>query len=72
MFKSIIGTKVGITQIFDESGNMVPVTVVTAGPCVITKVLTKEKNGYNAVQVGFLDKKEKNVNKPELGVFKKA
>ena len=72
MFKSIIGTKIGITQVFDESGEMVPVTVVNAGPCVITKVLTKEKNGYNAVQVGFIDIKEKKLNKPELGIFKKA
>lgn len=71
MLKSIIGTKVGMTQIFDTTGNCIPVTVVAAGPCVITEIRTKEKNGYNAVQIGFGDVKEKGMTKPLLGQFKK-
>jgi len=71
MLKSIIGTKVGMTQIFDAKGNIVPVTVVAAGPCTITEVRTKERDGYTAVQMGFGEVKEKALTKPELGQFKK-
>lgn len=66
----IIGKKIGMTRIFDEDGNMVPVTVVEAGPCVVTQVKTEEKDGYNAVQLAFGQKKR--VNKPLLGHLKKA
>ena len=72
MKKAILATKIGMTQIFNEDGVLVPVTVLEAGPCVVTKVLTKEKEGYEAVQVGFKDIKEKLVNKPDAGQFKKA
>lgn len=69
--KSILGTKVGMTQIFDQKGNIIPVTVVNAGPCVVTAVRTKEKNGYTALQIGFGEKKEKALTRPEAGFFKK-
>ena len=88
MKKAILGTKVGMTQIFNEDGVLVPVTVLQAGPCVVTQVKTVENDGYSAVQVGFVDKKEKivnkdangkkeirnrhGVNKPEKGHFEKA
>ena len=72
MLTSIIGTKVGMTQIFDASGNIVPVTVVSAGPCVITGIMTKEKNGYTAVQLGYGEVKETKINKSMAGLFKKA
>jgi large subunit ribosomal protein L3 len=71
MLKSIIGKKVGMTQVFDDKGNLIPVTVVEAGPCVVTGVRTAEKDGYTAVQLGFGNAKEKNLNKPKLGLFKK-
>jgi large subunit ribosomal protein L3 len=71
MLKSIIGKKVGMTQVFDDKGNLIPVTVVEAGPCVVTGVRTAEKNGYTAVQLGFDNAKEKNLNKSKLGLFKK-
>ncbi|MDR3196097.1 MAG: 50S ribosomal protein L3 [Endomicrobium sp.] len=71
MLKSIIGKKVGMTQVFDDKGNLIPVTVVEAGPCVVTGVRTVEKDGYTAVQLGFDDAKEKNLNKAKLGLFKK-
>jgi large subunit ribosomal protein L3 len=71
MLKSIIGKKVGMTQVFDVKGNLVPVTVVEAGPCVVTDVRTVEKNGYSAVQLGFGEIKEKSLNKPQAGLFKK-
>lgn len=71
MLKSIIGKKVGMTQVFDDKGNLIPVTVVEAGPCVVTGVRTAEKDGYTAVQLGFDNAKEKNLNKPKLGLFKK-
>ena len=58
MQKAIIGKKVGMTQIFDESGKVIPVTVIEAGPCVVTQKKTAEKDGYNAVQLGFEDVKE--------------
>ncbi len=88
MKKAILATKVGMTQIFDADGVLVPVTVLQAGPCVVTQVKTVENDGYSAVQVGFMDKKEKIVNKDangkkeirnrhgvtkaEMGHFKKA
>jgi large subunit ribosomal protein L3 len=72
MKKAILATKVGMTQIFDENGMLIPVTVLQAGPCVVTQVKTEEKDGYASVQVGFGDIREKLVNKPETGVFKKA
>ena len=71
MLTSIIGTKIGMTQIFDKTGNIVPVTVISAGPCVVTALLTTEKNGYSAVQLGYGEIKEKAVNKPTAGMFKK-
>ena len=67
MKKAILGTKVGMTQIFNEDGTLVPVTVVQAGPCVVTQVKTVENDGYSAVQVGFVDKKEKIVSKDANG-----
>ena len=70
--KAIIGKKVGMTQIFDADGKVIPVTVIEAGPCVVTQVKTAEKEGYNAVQLGFEDVKEKKLTKPELGHLKKA
>ena len=72
MKKAILATKVGMTQIFDESGALVPVTVLQAGPCVVTQVKTVENDGYEAVQVGFGDIREKLVNKPQKGLFEKA
>ena len=72
MKKAILGTKVGMTQIFNESGTLIPVTVLQAGPCVVTQVKTVENDGYSAVQVGFVDKREKLVNKPQKGHFDKA
>ena len=72
MKKAILTTKVGMTQIFNEDGVLVPVTVLQAGPCVVTQVKTVENDGYSAVQVGFVDKKDKGVNKAEQGHFKKA
>jgi large subunit ribosomal protein L3 len=71
MLKSIIGKKVGMTQVFDNKGNLIPVTVVEAGPCVVTGIRTAEKDGYSAVQLGFGDAKEKNLNRAKLGLFKK-
>lgn len=65
--KGILGTKLGMTQIFTEEGIVVPVTVVEAGPNVVTQVKTVEKDGYNAIQVGFEDAKEKSLNKPQKG-----
>ena len=72
MKKAILATKVGMTQIFDENGALVPVTVLQAGPCVVTQVKTVGNDGYEAVQVGFVDKREKLVNKPVKGHFDKA
>ena len=72
MKKAILATKVGMTQIFNEDGSLVPVTVLQAGPCVVTQVKNEEKDGYQAVQVGFVDKREKLVNKPMKGMFDKA
>ncbi len=72
MEKGIIGKKIGMTQIFDESGKVIPVTVVEAGPCVVVQKKTVENDGYNAVQLGFGDIRPKRVNKPLTGHFKKA
>ena len=72
MKKAILATKVGMTQIFTEDGSLVPVTVLQAGPCVVTQVKTVENDGYSAVQVGFGEKREKLVNKPMKGMFDKA
>ena len=72
MKKAIIGKKVGMTQIFDESGKVIPVTVVEAGPCVVTQKKTNETDGYTAVQLGFEDVKESKLTKPEAGHLKKA
>ncbi len=72
MKKAILGKKIGMTQIFTEDGNLVPVTVIEAGPCPVVQKKTVEVDGYTAVQVGFADKKEKRSNKPEKGHFAKA
>ncbi|MBQ4311532.1 MAG: 50S ribosomal protein L3 [Oscillospiraceae bacterium] len=72
MTKAIIGKKIGMTQIFDETGKVIPVTVVEAGPCVVVQKKTVENDGYSAVQFGFGDIREKLVNKPLEGHFKKA
>ena len=72
MINGILGRKVGMTQVFDESGEAIPVTVIEAGPCPVVQIKTVEQDGYIAVQVGFFDRKESKFNKPELGHFKKA
>ena len=71
-FRFVIGEKVGMTQLFDEKGNLHGVSVVKAGPCKVVRVRTMEKDGYNAVCIGFGEVKESKLNKPELGYFKKA
>lgn len=72
MEKAIIGKKIGMTQIFDETGKVIPVTVIEAGPCVVVQKKTKEKDGYDAVQLGFGDVEERKLTKPEVGHLKKA
>lgn len=72
MVNTILGRKIGMTQIFDENDNVVPVTVIQAGPCTVSQVKTTETDGYNAVQIGFGEVKPKHVNKPQAGHFKKA
>ena len=72
MKKGIIGKKIGMTQIFDEIGNVIPVTVIQAGPCVVAQKKTVETDGYNAVQLGFAEVKEKHMTKAEIGHFAKA
>ena len=72
MKKGIIGKKLGMTQIFDEAGNVIPVTLIEAGPCAVVQKKTVEHDGYDAVQLAYSDIKEKNVNKPRAGHFKKA
>ena len=72
MNKGLIGKKLGMTQIFDEQGKVIPVTVIEAGPCVVAQVKTVESDGYNAIQLGFGDVKESKVNKPEKGHFTKV
>ena len=71
MKKAILATKVGMTQIFNEDGVLTPVTVLQAGPCVVTQIKTAANDGYSAVQVGFVDKREKLVNKAVKGHFDK-
>ena len=72
MNKGLIGKKLGMTQIFDEQGKVIPVTVIEAGPCVVAQVKTVETDGYNAIQLGFGDVKESKINKPENGHFAKS
>lgn len=72
MNKAILGKKLGMTQVFTDKGTVVPVTVVEAGPCVVTQKKTVEKDGYNAIQVAFGDIKANKLNKPAQGIFKKA
>ena len=71
MQKGLIGRKVGMTQIFDEEGKVIPVTAIEVGPCTVTQIKTAEQDGYTAVQLGFGDVKEKKLNKPELGHLSK-
>ena len=68
----LIGKKIGMTSVFSADGKNIPCTVIEAGPCVVTQIKTVEIDGYEAVQLGFAEKKEKNVTKPEAGLFKKA
>lgn len=70
--KAIIGKKIGMTQIFDENGYVIPVTVIEAGPCTVAQVKSVETDGYNAVQLGFGEVKDKHINKPEKGHFAKS
>ena len=72
MEKAIIGKKIGMTQIFDEAGRVVPVTLIQAGPCTVVQKKTAEKDGYEAIQLGFENAKEKHMTKPEIGHQKKA
>jgi large subunit ribosomal protein L3 len=71
MKKGLIGKKIGMTQIFDENGNVIPVTIIQAGPCVVSQRKTAEKDGYEAVQLGYADVKEKHATKAEIGHFAK-
>ena len=70
--RGLIGKKIGMSQVFGDHGTMVPVTVVDAGPCVVTQVKTENKDGYTSVQLGFGERKEKHTNKPMKGMFDKA
>ena len=72
MKKAIIGKKIGMTQIFDEKGNVIPVTVIEAGPCTVTRIKTNEKDGYEAVQLGFETVADKKLAKPAKGQFEKT
>ena len=72
MKKGIIGKKIGMTQIFDEKGNVIPVTVIQAGPCAVVQKKTAENDGYDAIQLGFTEAKEKHTNKAQKGHFEKA
>ena len=72
MSVGILGTKLGMTQVFDETGNAVPVTVIQAGPCVVTQIKTEQTDGYSSVQVGYGEVKEKALNRPKLGHLKKS
>ncbi len=67
----MLGKKLGMTSVFNDKGKLIPCTVIEAGPCVVTTAKTKSQHGYSAVQLGFDERKEKNVNKPELGFFRK-
>ena len=68
----LLGKKIGMTSIFDETGQVIPCTVIEAGPCYVTQIKTKERDGYEAVQLGFEEKKERLVSKPLQGHFAKA
>ena len=68
----LIGKKIGMTSLYDEKGNNLACTIIEAGPCVVTQIKNEEKDGYNSVQLGFIDKKERNINKAEAGHFKNA
>jgi len=68
----LIGKKIGMTSLYDEKGNNLACTIIEAGPCVVTQIKNEEKDGYNSVQLGFQDKKERNINKAEAGHFKNA
>jgi len=68
----ILGRKLGMTRVYDENGRAIPVTVIEAGPCTILQKKTENKEGYNAIQIGFLEKKESRLNKPEAGHFKRS
>ncbi|HPE95836.1 MAG TPA: 50S ribosomal protein L3, partial [Bacillota bacterium] len=72
MKKGIIGRKIGMTQIFDEKGNVIPVTVINAGPCVVVRKKTVEKDGYDSLQLGFSDIEARKLSKPAKGAFDKA
>ena len=72
MKKAIIGKKIGMTQIFDENGSVIPVTVIEVGPCVVAQKKTVENDGYNALQLGFMEAKAKHMTKAEIGHFEKA
>ncbi len=72
MAVGILGTKLGMTQVFDEIGNAIPVTVIQAGPCVITQIKTEKTDGYSSVQIGYGEVKEKALNRPKLGHLKKS
>lgn len=72
MKKGMIGKKIGMTQVFDEKGNVIPVTVIEVGPCVVAQKKTVEKDGYNALQLGFMDVKKKHLTKADQGHFEKA
>lgn len=72
MQTTILGRKLGMTQVWSDEDNLIPVTVIEAGPCVVTQVKTKEKDGYNAIQVGFSEIEERKVNRPQAGHFEKA
>ena len=72
MKKAIMAKKIGMTQVFSETGNLIPVTVLEAGPCAVVQKKTVENDGYSAIQVGFIDEKENKVTKPEKGHFEKA
>lgn len=72
MALGIIGKKIGMTQVFNQEGNIVPVTVIEAGPCPVVQVKNKDKDGYTAIKIGFCQKKENRTSKPLLGYFKKA
>ena len=72
MKKALIGKKIGMTQIFDENGKVIPVTAIEVGPCTVVQIKTVEQDGYQAVQLGFGDVKESKLNKPELGKFAKS
>ena len=68
----LLGNKIGMTQIFDESGNIIPVTILKVGPCTITQIKTKNIDGYNSIQIGYQNVKEKSLSQPELGHFQKS